>query len=70
MLRSSGNLTLRLGWATRESGAKNLDRDIVDTYLHASREMGITRPNKSGFHIHEGKVWTGTHSQFIGVWVA
>jgi hypothetical protein len=70
MLRSSGNLTLRLGWTTRESGAENLDRDIVDTYLHASREMGTTRPNKWGFHLYEGKVWTGTHSQCIGVWVS
>jgi hypothetical protein len=49
MFHSSGNLTLRLGWTMRESEAKNLNRDIVDTYLHASREMGTTQPNKPTF---------------------
>jgi len=51
----------------RELGAKKLDRDIVDTYLHALREMGTTWPNKWGFHTYEGKVWTGIHSQCIGL---
>ena len=31
-------------------------RDIVDTYLHASRVLALIRPNKSGFLLHEGKV--------------
>jgi hypothetical protein len=65
MLYSSGNLTLRLGWTVTESEAKNLNRDIVDTYLHASREMGTTWPNKAGFLSYEGKVWTGIQIQCV-----
>jgi hypothetical protein len=65
MLYSSGNLTLRLGRTMRESEAKNLNRDIVDTYLHASREMGTTWPNNAGFLPYEGKVWTGIQIQCV-----
>ena len=39
-------------------------RDIVDTYLHASRVLALTRPNKASFLLHEGKVWTGIQSQW------
>jgi hypothetical protein len=38
-----------------QSEVKNLNRDIVDTYLHASRKSGTTWPNKVVFHTHGRK---------------
>ena len=57
------------------SDVKNFKRDIVDTYLHASRVLALTRPNKSGFLLHEGKAWTGIQSQYdwfmlIMIWLS
>jgi hypothetical protein len=37
------------------SEVKNLNRDIVDTYLHASRKSGTTWPNKGVFHTYGRK---------------
>lgn len=56
----SGNLTLCFGWAMRELGAKNFDRDIVDTYLHTLCKTGTTRPNNGVSLMYEGKVWMET----------
>jgi hypothetical protein len=40
---------------TDRSEVKNLNFHIVDTYLHASRKLGTTRPNKGVFHTHGRK---------------
>jgi hypothetical protein len=42
-------------WVWGTLGTKNVRRDIVDTYFHASRFPGTTQPNKHGFLLHEGK---------------
>jgi len=48
------------------SEVKNLNRDIVDTYLHASRKSGTTWPNKGVFHTYGRKQnWNISNRWFI-----